>query len=538
MGEFYGNSSIAEEEANAHELTVRGVYRLSVSVSNRGGATTQRTRCIPYNATESEMKDALDALSLVSSRGGSTVRQYGSHLDGRFQFGYTYRIEVDSPETTHFDLGPLTLAFDCYGRDSSCGCADTKVVSMASTGMPLCPLGYQFSLIDPSACVIPPLIATSRLSQLSYMKSYGAGFIQVIAGVHRFPPRSSCQIIVVEEGIAVVAADRIDWIDMQIRGSARLIAAGTGWASWESSYLLYAPDWTQRRGLNSMLDAAPGFNMQVGSVLIQDKGSVLSSCPSSNMTWSSAVWSGGIIGGRSTVFIEDSLTADGEGKQLRYGLLLFIQSSATMTWTSGNLSFADGADIIIEGTVVIDTSETGTRVFAGMAQLLKAPSGDAVAEYLLRQAPGRSWHSYYGDELVPELRGGWYRNPLCGPRCLRTNHFIVKGIGNVIINSKSKVTFSLPLDLIDESKLLIDKQVDINLASGGICGNRVNIQISADTKLELSGGEMDMQALCTISGQGELLVSAGAHYLSFIIDAHITIQGGSMNWPSSNGIGE
>jgi hypothetical protein len=409
---------------------------------------------------------------------------------------------------------------------------------MASTGMPLCPLGYQFSLIDPSACVIPPLIATSRLSQLSYMKSYGAGYIQVIAGVHRFPPRSSCQIIVVEEGIAVVAADRIDWIDMQIRGSARLIAAGTGWDSWESSYLLYAPDWTQRRGLNSMLDAAPGFNMQVGSVLIQDKGSVLSSCPSSNMTWSSAVWSGGIIGGRSTVFIEDSLTADGEGKQLRYGLLLFIQSSATMTWTSGNLSFADGADIIIEGTVVIDTSETGTRVFAGMAQLLKAPSGDAVAEYLLRQAPGRSWHSYYGDELVPELRGGWYRNPLCGPRCLRTNHFIVKGIGNVIINSKSKVTFSLPLDLIDESKLLIDKQVDINLASGGICGNRVNIQISADTKLELSGGEMDMQALCTISGQGELLVSAGAHYLSFIIDAHITIQGGSMNWPSSNGIGE
>jgi len=154
------------------------------------------------------------------------------------------------------------------------------------------------------------------------MKSYGAGFIQVIEGVHRFLPRRSCQIIVVEEGIAVVAADRIDWIDMQIRGSARLIAAGTGWASWESSYLLYAPDWTQRRGLNSMLDAAPGFNMQVGSVLIQDKGSVLSSCPSSNMTWSSAVWSGGIIGGRSTVFIEDSLTADGEGKQLRYGLLL------------------------------------------------------------------------------------------------------------------------------------------------------------------------------------------------------------------------
>jgi hypothetical protein len=404
--------------------------------------------------------------------------------------------------------------------------------------MPLCPLGYQFSLIDPSACVIPPLISTNRLSQLSYMKSYGAGYIEVLAGVHRFPPRSSCQIIVMEEGIAVVAADRIDWLDLQVRGSARLIAAGTGWASWDSSYLLYSPDWTQRRGLNSMLDAAPGFNMQVGSVLIQDTGSVLSSCPSSNMTWSSAVWSGGIIGGRSTVFIEDTLTTDGEGKQLRYGLLLFIQSSATMTWTSGNLSFADGADIIVEGKVVIDTSETGTRVFAGMAQLLEASSGDAVAEHLLRQAPGRSWHSYYGDELVPELRGGWYRNPLCGPRCLRTNHFIVKGVGNIIINSQSKVTFSLPLDLIDESKLLIDKQVDINLASGGICGNQVNIQISADTKLELSGGEMDMQALCTISGQGELLVSAGAHYLSFIIDAHITIQGGSMNWPSSNGIGE
>jgi len=483
------------------------------------------------------MKAALDVLPVVIRRGKSTVRRYGSHLDRRFQFGYTYRIEFDSPATTDFDHGPLTLGFDCYGRSSSCGCSDTKVIAIDSTGMPLCPLGYQFSLIDPSACVIPPVIATDRLSQLSYMQNYGAGYIEVLAGVHRFPPRSHCQIVV-KKGTAVVSADSIDWLSIQISGSARLVAAGSGWTSWDSSYLIYAPDWTQHRGLDFMLDTAPGFNMHVGSVLIQDMGSVLSSCPSSNMTWLSAVWSGGIIGGRSTVYIEDALTADGADKQLRYGLLLFIKSTATLMWTSGNLSFSDGADIVVEGTVVIDTSETGTQVFAGMAQLLEAPSRDVVAKLLLRQAPGRSWHSYYGDELVSELRGGWYRNPLCGPRCLRTNHFIVKGVGQVIIKSQSKVTFSLPLDLIDRSKLLIDKRVDITLASGGICGNEVNIQISANTKLELSGGEMDMQARCTINGQGELLVSAGAHYLSFIIDAHITIQGGSMNWPSSNGIGE
>ncbi|KAJ1415652.1 hypothetical protein B484DRAFT_401409 [Ochromonadaceae sp. CCMP2298] len=77
--------------------------------------------------------------------------------------------------------------------------------------------------------------------------------------------------------------------------------------------------------------------------------------------------------------------------------------------------------------------------------------------------------------------------------------------------------------------------VSLDIASGGICGNDVIIDITSGTTLELSGGRMLMQATCTIQGEGELLVTAGSHDLSFSIDAHITINGGSMVWPESNG---
>lgn len=44
-----------------------------------------------------------------------------------------------------------------------------------------------------------------------------------------------------------------------------------------------------------------------------------------------------------------------------------------------------------------------------------------------------------------------------------------------------------------------------------------------------------IQVVCCI-GAGDLIVTNGAHTLGYIIDGHITIEGGSMIWPLSNGI--
>jgi hypothetical protein len=52
----------------------------------------------------------------------------------------------------------------------------------------------------------------------------------------------------------------------------------------------------------------------------------------------------------------------------------------------------------------------------------------------------------------------------------------------------------------------------------------------------LTGGSLNMEATCTITGAGDLVVNAGEHNLAFSINAHITISGGSLIWPLSRGI--
>jgi hypothetical protein len=174
-------------------------------------------------------------------------------------------------------------------------------------------------------------------------------------------------------------------------------------------------------------------------------------------------------------------------------------------------------------------------VFIGEAHLLFAPSGDVAAQSLLEEASGRDFHAYYGDELPAELRGGWYQDPLCGDRCAMTNQLLVREMANVTIAPSTNVTFLLPLNLIGLSRLIIGTEVRITLASGGTCGNQVKIDIGQLTILELSGGQMSMEARCTIRGEGELIVSAGSHNSAFSIDAHITISGGTLLWPMSRG---
>jgi len=539
-GEFVGeySTNFTQEEVNLHQGVEKGVYRLQVTASAVSGAPTQTTRCIPYNATADMLQGILDELSLVSDRGGVTVRRYGQGNSSRFHFGYTYRIEMDGPATADFSDGALDMSIPCYGLNDACDCAETKVRMVDPTGMPMCPRGANYSLSDFSTCVIDPILTVRPLTRLAHAATSGSGTIEFTDGVHRLPPLSDCTLAVVGAGLGVVGADYIDWFGFDVGAQGVLVLAGTGWVAWDSSYLLYAPEWTYKRGFVSTLSAAPPFTMHATYFNIDGSGSVLAACPQSNLTWLNGSWGGGVIGGRATLSLTGHMSAFAGNKALRFAMTLFVAETATMEWTSGNLSLADGADLVVEGTLRINTASSGTQVFVGMAQLLEAPAGDETAAALLDMTQGRNWHSYYGDELPAELRTGWYQNPLCGGQCLATNHLVVQASGIVESTSTTSVQFSLPLDLVGQSRMNIGNNVTMRIASGGICGNDVIIDISSGTELELSGGQMLMQATCTIQGEGELLVTAGSHDLSFSIDAHITIQGGAMVWPKSRGDGK
>lgn len=331
----------------------------------------------------------------------------------------------------------------------------------------------------------------------------------------------------------VFVLDIIRWYGFRAGGVGSLIFSGRGWSGWDSTYLLYAPVWTEKRAILTVLNRAPAFDMSAEYFLLDGVGTVLSSCPHSNLTWNTGTWNGGIIGGRSVVLLTGTLWANGPGKSLRYGMTLFVTDQAQLIWSTGNISLADGADIIIEGSLVVYGNESA--VFIGQAQLLDADTEIGLG--LLDMAVARNWHDYFDQNLPAELKYGWYQNPLCGDQCLVTNELRIQANGTIETVSSTVLTLSVPLNLVGNSRLNIGESVLITLASGGICGNEVVIDIGPGTQLELSGGRMLMQSTCTIQGAGELLVTAGAHDLSFSVDAHITISGGAMIWPASRGEG-
>lgn len=532
IGEYYG--SIAQERQNRHADYLEGVYRLSIASAD--GTEVYTTTCLPYNITAADMKYSLEDLPLVSRNGGVSVRRYGNGNSSRFLYGYTYRIELDSPSTNVYDLGPLSMSVHCYGS-GECGCAETKVPLIDRTGRPQCPTSGKVSLVDENACVIPPIIGIQRISTLSYALTSGKGSITIGEGVHRLPPVSSVEIETLS-GIGVVAADIIAWFSLRAIDEGTFIFAGKGWAGWDSSYLLYSPDDTFGKGFVERLDAAPAFSMTLDQFYLDGVGSVLMSCPNSTMKWSTGVLAGGIVGGRGTLSISGLISATGGTKSIRYALNLIIEPTATLEWLSGNIVLADGAYIYVEGRMTVNSINSPIAI--GESHTLLSTSDPTIYSansLFLQRAPGRLFHGYFDRTLPAELRGGFYRNPICGNQCLQTNYITFLGSSVLEIASESEVTFYLPLNLDGQSNLVIGSSVLLNLASGGVCGTKVIIDISSGTTLELSGGRMLMGATCTIRGQGELLVSAGQHDLGFSIDAHITISGGTMVWPLSRGPG-
>jgi len=156
--------------------------------------------------------------------------------------------------------------------------------------------------------------------------------------------------------------------------------------------------------------------------------------------------------------------------------------------------------------------------------------------------PGRLLQTVYPSrdpQVFPaELRPGWYVNPRCGEHCNATNQFIIQGNGVIETTNGAAATFLLPVQIIGRNQFYLRPQAHVFFASGGTFGNNVVVTLGQLALLALSGGQMLMQATCTIQGAGELQVTDGAHDLSFIIDAHITISGGTLTWPASRGTGQ
>ena len=507
-----------------------GVYKLQV----KGKGVSATTGCIQYHASAQDVATELAKLQIVKDRGGVTVRKYGDGTDPSFSFGYTYRVEMDAPPTKAFAQGSYELGVFCYGIDN-CRCAETKVPLVDNFGQRMCNRREgNSSRIDPAACIVPPVLIVSRISSLSYMNTSVTGSLLISDGTHRLPPVSAVTISSTIQGTGIVGADTMKWFGIAVDGRGSIICTGKGWYGWDSAIALWAPEWADYRGRVSLLELSPPFHLVVEVFNINGLGSVLTASPHSNMTWAAGAWNGGIIGGRSQLTITKKMTVDGANKALRYAITLLVQAQASFFWNRGNISLANGAQIIVEGNFTANTTGTA-RQYMGMAQLLSAP--DANGQELLLQEKSVNWHGYYGSELPMELRGGSYQNPLCGAHCDRPNVLLFQG-GVFTLVEGSNTAFSLGVELEGTSSMTLGGGAYVEMASGGICGDQVTVDIKSGASYIFSGGQMAMRRYCTVRGKGELLITGGRHDLSRQIDSHITIAGGAMIWPKSNPAGD
>jgi hypothetical protein len=542
IGEYYSDYLLerAEEEDSRVVPQSRGVYRLVAHLSSSDPSSGEVTDCIPYNASANTLTRFLDRLSLVSERGGATVRLM-TEGDSRFHFGFNYRIELDGPDTDYYpspssgggSIGGLTIALACVGI-ADCGCAQTIVSSTDPYGQVACPLSGNSSRINPAACALPPTIVLQRVSAIAQTNFTGAGRVEVVSGVHRLPAVVNIDLSVLGTGQGTAGANSLSWRTLRLDDEGQLIFTGKGWEGWDSSVLIFAPFDTRGRGEDSLNDA-PAFTLTVLSVAVGGGSSLLTAGPGSALYWTNLTWTGGIIGGRSTVYISDSVIASGTGKSLRYSCHLYLLADSLFQWRSGNLSMHNGAQIVVEGTLLVEVY--GDRQYLGFAELLSMPA-QAPFQDLLVSEPALNSNFYFDDQLPSYLRDGSYMNPLCGSECLTPVAITFLSSGRLIALPASNCTFVTPIVFEDQSRLDVQTGAELTAQSGGGCGNEVFIEISDLALLELSGGKFFMGSTCTITGTGELLATAGTHDLSFSINAHITIEGGVMRWPESRGDGQ
>ena len=527
LGEYAGDAS-----------TEPGVYKLGVTVSD--STIVEETTCIPYNATADELAEKLNILDAISQRGNVTVRRTGSAYDPLDGFGYLYRIELDATPTDHFQHRRVEIYLAGYGPHVRC--AETTVSLLDPTGMQTCALQGKSSKIRAKSCVIPPDISITRISALAYTRSLSStGRLIVSKGNHRMPPISTLTIGSTN-GRAIASADRLEWRGIDLSESGSLTITGKGWSSWDATRLLYAPDDTEGREWAG-LDSVNGVYMTVSDhMFMSGSSNFLVSSPDSTILvqGDKNYWNGGIMRGIGRMMIDQSLSVGGSFKSLQDLFTLNIEAGAIMNVTAGNISMSNGAVINVEGTMVVKRNNTEfNRVYIGQSNIfginISALDRNDSLRDLLKIYPARNWAGYYDRTIPIEESGGWYPNPECkGQRCLEQPTINVKGSGKVEVEDYSNITFIAPVNFKDQSTLVIFKNAYTEFMSGGACGGSVVLNIGENSRYELTGGNFLMSKTCQIQGKGELTSLAGEHTLASLIQAHITIKGGTLLWPLSN----
>lgn len=515
-----------------------GVYRLGVAVSDRN--TAEETACIPYNATAEEVAEKLNGIDAISQRGNVTVRRTGSSYDPLDGFGYLYRIELDATPTHYFQFDRVEIYIAGYGHHVNC--METTVSLLDPTGMRTCALEGKSSNIRAKSCVIPPDISMTRLSELSYTKSEGStGQLIVASGNHRMPQISTL-CIGSKGGRAIASADRLDWRVVNISESGSLTITGKGWGSWDATRLLYAPEDTEGREWEGLAYVNGVFMTISNHMYMSGSSNFLVSSPNSIILVQGPenYWSGGIMRGIGHMMINQSLSVDGSFKSLQDLFTLTIEAGATMNVTSGNISMSNGAVINVEGSMIFRRNDTElNRVYIGQSNIfginISALDKNDTLRDLLKIYPARNWAGYYDRSIPIEEAGGWYPNPECkGQRCLEQPTINIIGNGTVIVEDYANVTFIAPVNFQDQSTLVILTYAYTEFMSGGACGGSVVLNIGQNSRYELTGGNFLMSKTCQIQGDGELTSIAGEHTLASLIQAHITIKGGTLLWPLQN----
>ena len=127
---------------------------------------------------------------------------------------------------------------------------------------------------------------------------------------------------------------------------------------------------------------------------------------------------------------------------------------------------------------------------------------DVLMGFMGSYSAGEQWHGYYDQDLPAQLKGGWYKDPLCGDRCTLqsnvtlgkrarvyvgtncsqwlgpVNHKLVATSRNKTTCGAFTVNFLSPLILKDKSSFRVGDTAQVMLFSGGWCQSNASFNTS------------------------------------------------------------
>ena len=494
------------------------------------------TSCIAYNASAKDLENELNTLNNVMLTGGVEVRRYGVG-DITSDFGYSYRLDFNALGTNYLSTrGSVQLSVGCLGLE--CGCAETLVPMIDSSGQYSCPRGVNSSYTNPAACVSPPSIEISRLVTLGSLKTSGKGSIVVEAGTHWVPPILD-SVFVVQGGVAIVCADVVNWSDLILEQTGKVIVSGLKWIGWDLAVKMF--DSKSILDLAELAAALPNsqpeaVSMQVLNISISDNGALLVAAPGSNVTIFNGDWSGGVIGGVALISIGSQLNCFLGHKIIAYGAIMRVLRGATLFWSGGDIRLHDGSSLQVYGTFQM-SSYNHNHTHNSTQFLGNATSQDLSYSFVLSEAR-RIWYGRYSPSPPLALQDIWFMNPLCAPNCSTGVQILVGAGGSILGTDNSSVTFLSELFLLPGSRLTVSTDGRVNLAAGGKCSSQSTIFLLDKSYLELSGGQFNMDPSCILGGvEGTLMVSGGNHETASVLHANVVLEGGSLIWPLSREAG-